>query len=557
MEIELKLALQDAANAGMEAGAAEAAIAAVLGEQAQRFRAQRLVSYYFDAPDRRLQRAGFSLRVRKVGKRFIQTLKGPSAGEAGLMAREEWEHPTEGPVPDLLALLHGPGLPIPGLPCLDAPLAPLALIFTTEMRRARWRLRPQSGLCVEVCLDRGQIFTPYGDNLPVHEVEFELVEGDDRAVLIDLALAVADKTQASLGLVSKSMRGYALAQGKDADWALRQAIAEAIESLKTTGVLSDPEAAPAAVLSAWLWRETMPLIRRLDATMAGDLAVRPVHATRTAARRLRSLLSLCKDFPLADAADMAAMTALLPPLKELAKTMEGMREWDVAIAGSIASLEGLFDHATAATPVEEAAFPWRASLSALRSAAMLERSRQRAQAAGHLARTRSALMRIPLALAALAQRIRKPAIDAGVDAGGGIARLGAALLERLWRKARRQGRNFARLTPDERHELRLRLKKLAFAAELLAPFYGGTRPFRRALAAAVAGLGQGQDAAVIARRLPALMDHSEGETSLALVAAIGAAVGRERVMAATLERRLRKRWRDLKQARPFWQIKDG
>src|SRR5665213_4089484 len=73
---------------------------------------RRLESIYFDTADQALRKAGFTLRVRKEGRLWTQTVKScaPSSGAP----RREWEVPVNGgaPDPDLLrgtpaaAILH-------------------------------------------------------------------------------------------------------------------------------------------------------------------------------------------------------------------------------------------------------------------------------------------------------------------------------------------------------------------------------------------------------------------------------------------------------------------
>ncbi|MGV3482086.1 MAG: CYTH domain-containing protein, partial [Sphingobium sp.] len=80
-EIELKLELTGDAAARIEASG-------LLPGDPRKVR-QR--SIYFDTPDRDLARAGFSLRIRRSGRKRIQTVKASGAGAAGLFARTEWE----------------------------------------------------------------------------------------------------------------------------------------------------------------------------------------------------------------------------------------------------------------------------------------------------------------------------------------------------------------------------------------------------------------------------------------------------------------------------------
>src|SRR5690606_36254853 len=68
--------------------ASRAAVRAVLAERGAALATHHLVARYFDTADRRLARAGLSLRLRREGRRWVQTLK---AGSEGALARFEHE----------------------------------------------------------------------------------------------------------------------------------------------------------------------------------------------------------------------------------------------------------------------------------------------------------------------------------------------------------------------------------------------------------------------------------------------------------------------------------
>src|SRR5262245_34820234 len=60
-----------------------------------------LISVYFDTDKLKLRNKGLSLRVRRVGRRHVQTIKQESDESAALFARNEWEHQIGGRQPEL------------------------------------------------------------------------------------------------------------------------------------------------------------------------------------------------------------------------------------------------------------------------------------------------------------------------------------------------------------------------------------------------------------------------------------------------------------------------
>jgi inorganic triphosphatase YgiF len=62
-----------------------------------------LVSVYFDTNKLQLHQKGLSLRVRRIGRHHVQTIKQENNGNAALFARGEWEHDVPTKQPDLNA----------------------------------------------------------------------------------------------------------------------------------------------------------------------------------------------------------------------------------------------------------------------------------------------------------------------------------------------------------------------------------------------------------------------------------------------------------------------
>jgi triphosphatase len=140
-EIELKLAVPAAALRPLRARLARLAP----GQD------QRLATTYFDTADLLLARNGMALRLRREGRRWLQTLK-TGAAQRAFSTRGEWETPAPG---GRLALDRLEDSPLPAL--LAAHRKPaLQPLFTTRFVRSL-RTVELGAARVEIALDRGEV----------------------------------------------------------------------------------------------------------------------------------------------------------------------------------------------------------------------------------------------------------------------------------------------------------------------------------------------------------------------------------------------------------------
>jgi adenylate cyclase class IV len=72
----------------------------------------RLVSVYYDTKKGKLRQQGLSLRVRRTGRRLVQTVKQEHNGNAALFARGEWEQDIDAKQPNLDAARNTPLAPL-------------------------------------------------------------------------------------------------------------------------------------------------------------------------------------------------------------------------------------------------------------------------------------------------------------------------------------------------------------------------------------------------------------------------------------------------------------
>ena len=236
-----------------------------------------LAAMYLDTEDRRLARAGIAWRLRREGRRWIQTLK---AG--GASAFERFEHEVIRPGASHDAAAHagtrvGEKLTRILRDARDDGLE-VGVRFQTEVRRIARRIRTR-GAVVEVAFDEGRLLAS-GARLRIREVEFELVSGSAAAML-----ALAERWRKRFGLVydprSKAERGDRLAEGSPFP-PLRKASppdysreASAVEAF-------------GAVLDECLAHISRNAIGLVDGDPASR--VEHVHQMRVGIRRLRSAL---------------------------------------------------------------------------------------------------------------------------------------------------------------------------------------------------------------------------------------------------------------------------
>ncbi|HEX8193841.1 MAG TPA: CHAD domain-containing protein [Allosphingosinicella sp.] len=262
-EIELKFeAAPGARNLILDTGVLD-------GAKARRTRQETI---YFDTKSGSVRRRGFSLRIRRSGKKWVQTVKHRTDSPAGLFSRDEWEVEVRGPELDFDAVDKTP-LGRFLTPSLRKKLRPFV---RTSFERTTWRLS-RGASRIDVTLDEGEVAAG-GSEMPIVELELELGRGD-RDALFELAEQVGRVVPLRLGVLSKAERGFGIADG-------RFDKAAKAEPVRLTGDMKVCDAFAAAAHSCLRhFRLNEPLVlARRDAPA--------LHQARVAVRRLRSALSL-------------------------------------------------------------------------------------------------------------------------------------------------------------------------------------------------------------------------------------------------------------------------
>ncbi len=265
-----------------------------------------LVSTYFDTLGFDLQSADYSLRIRKIGKKHIQTVKAENAATAGLFVRPEWECAVEQNRP-VFDECCGP-LSIAINPKILSKLNP---IFITDIKRTV-RTVIENGAKIEFAIDKGEILAG-GHRLAICEVELELKAGDCEEVFA-FARRLDEVIPIRLGVQSKSARGYHLLNG-----AQESAVKASNITLDFDGYAGDSFC---VIAKACLRQYRLNEVLLME---TGGAA--PLHQARVAIRRLRTAISLYKPWFVQDERAASIRSAL----KELGAVLGEIRNLDVLI----------------------------------------------------------------------------------------------------------------------------------------------------------------------------------------------------------------------------------
>ncbi len=414
-EVELKLALAESHQSRF--------LRHPLLKQAIERHVDALDNIYYDTADLALRRRGISLRLRRRGRDWLQTVKLAGSSTGGLSSRPEWETPYtrhfDFSLVDQSAVrewLQRPKL-----------LARIVPICETRFRRITWKFPAAPG-AVLLTLDRGWIIAN-GRREAISEVELELAEAPVHAIFA-LATQLAQRVMLTPSVLSKAERGYRL----------------------HTGAPSVPFKAGTVPLLAAMppfeafRRIALACLEHLQQNHAGALSSDDpeyIHQMRVAARRLRAALRL-----FAPVLPDGFGEPLRAPLSALMQQLGRARDLDVLLAE-------ITDPVLAALPNEP-------RLPALASDITNRRYTARASAIAMLAAPDYGRM----LLTALESLHAKPAAEPATIV---LQSFAAERLKRLRNKVRRLAAAARIDDPESLHALRIGVKRLRYALEFFSP----------------------------------------------------------------------------------------
>ena len=482
-----------------------------------------LVSVYFDTDKLELHRRGLSLRVRRIGRRLVQTVKQENHGNAALFDRGEWEHDVPAKQPDLDAMR-------------DTALAPLLNeklrrglkpVFETRVRRKVFHI--QSGESeIEFSIDKGKVEAG-GKSSPFCEVELELKQGQT-ADLFKLAKMLAHEVPLQLAVNSKADRGYALLSAEKAAPVKAVPVAFAAES--------DVQCAFQIIARACLHQ----LVANQSLMLAGD--AEGLHQMRVALRRLRAAISLFSEM-------------LTEPQTEALKSEF---KWITGELGPAREFEVFLKRVAKPVTDRDRNEPGIAMVSR-----ELQQKREdalgRARAAVESPRFRDLALDTAAWIEA-GDWTRNPNDAVGMLRQRPFAALAAEQLRRRWKKTLKSGKCLDTLDPQHRHRLRIQAKKLRYAAEFFAPAFPRKKSMRHrrdfvaSLQQLQDALGELNDIAVNEKLLEQLGDGEDAGAKQhggrIRKAFVGRLSGREEARTAPVLKEAERAYAAFVKSKPFW-----
>ncbi len=395
-------------------------------QSASRTQTQQLYNSYFDTPKHDLLQQGIGLRVRHIGERRLQTIKTAGKAVGGLHKRQEWENEITADTPDYSKF------PKKALPVKKKTLKQIEVIFTTNFQRTTWDLRLEDGSEIEVALDEGKVESKTAE-CPLSELELELKAGTPEQ-LYKVALILQKDIPLMIENKSKAERGYALHQAQTLTF--HKAGVVELHSKMTA------EQAFIHIISHCI----LHLQANEDMVLYGE-DIEGVHQMRVALRRLRSCLHLYKAL-----IPYETHTELRNEIKWISEVLGVARDWDV-FSINLQKIQ---------SPTLK---DLKSTVANLQAQAYVEvRQAMRSQRYSRL---------LLLLGQWLTERYWRQNLKASTlqDLDSPIKDFATKILNKHYRRVSKQAKNLSQLNPEQLHNLRISIKKMAYGTRFFTALY--------------------------------------------------------------------------------------
>jgi inorganic triphosphatase YgiF len=394
---------------------------------------RKLLSIYYDTPQLKLLDHLISLRLRRISRDWIQTVKGKGSVMSGLHQRMEIESHVASGQFDFSQIDHTEFSEIFDDEALRNALVP---IFSTEVQRTEWLLHFDNGDQIELALDVGELIVA-NEREPICEIELELKQGNTGR-LFEFSLALQENIPLTLENISKAQRGYAYYQHQ-------------LPSIVKANPPQLSRKMPAETgLKQIVWECLSQLQGNQEMVLHGS-DIEGVHQMRIALRRLRSALKV-----FGTVATKQRSAKMIEELRWITHVLGDARDLDVFVTQTLPPLLLQLQN--------------QPSLDLLADRADQERSK--AYKALREAISSQRYQRLILTLGDWLENERWRGTKTVEYTVEDVALL---ILEKRYKRLKKHSKGLAQALPEERHAARIAAKNLRYAAEFFASLYSSRK----------------------------------------------------------------------------------
>jgi CHAD domain-containing protein len=279
-------------------------------------------------------------------------------------------------------------------------------------------------------------------------------------------------------------------------------------------------------------------IRGNEACVLGRAHEEGVHQMRVAVRRLRSCLSLYQDYIPSEQRDY-----LNGELKWLIGELGPARDWDVFCSDILTPVLRTLEDGPRLKTLRE------------HVARHQDDAYARAQAAVGSQRYYGLVLLLGSWAEGRSWDAGEPA-DRPADMQSSVSRIAHDLLQQIHSQLLAAGENFATLDAEQRHKVRIHIKKLRYASEFFSTLFLKRRvdPFIAAMKTLQDHLGSRNDVEVAKKLLKRVLKRVRGKERAQLAYAAGLVVGWHSHVGGGREQELLRDWDRFVARRPYWQL---
>lgn len=415
----------------------------------------KITSIYFDTSDFMLLDAGITLRIRHESHRWIQTIKLAGSAKCDLHRRNEWEDLVRTGQPDYTKITDPKLIRVFSDPKLRPSLKP---IFQTAVINTQWLLAFDNGDQVKLSLHSG-VLTSNQRQETISEIELELTAGNVSRIF-EIALALQQDIPFNIENVSMAERGYAYYRP------------QMPPIFKSNFPTLDKHLNADAAFKKIAW-ECIHHLQSNQHIVLMESDIEGIHQMRVALRRLRSAFTLFKNLIHNDESIF-----LLSEINWLADKMGKVRDLDVLMTDTLPRVTQYSkNHKGFVMPEEQASQARLLMCQDMQSALMSQR-----------------YQRLLLMLGAWLEKERGFGTEHQLK-NYTLLIIARKSLNKLYKKLRKCHVQFMDMTSEQRHVVRIAVKKLRYASEFFSSLFPAKRvdPFIKQLTRLQDSLGQLND----------------------------------------------------------------